>query len=411
MPNANEPVAIVTPWFDDGANGSALLSSQLVHELFALDQRVDVLATCARSFHDDWSKNYYAEGTTRLEHYTLRRFAVRARDRETFDRANAFLTSQTPDFLKAHPSCIPEWVREAFGRENIQSPALLQYLADWGRTYRAVIFTPYLYGPVLDGLRLVAERAFLQPCLHDEGYAYLPQTAELFARARGLLFNSRAEYDLACRLYGPAVPRKGAIVGHWVQPPQLSGQADRAVPRGRYLLYIGRAGTGKNVEMLLKAFGDYRRYNPSSHLQLVAAGEGCDALQGAPGVRLLSRVSETRKSALLRSCTALVQPSINESFSRSVMEAWSYGKPVAVNAACEATSAAVKACGGGWAASTSAEWAAVFTAIERAPAQQLRERGELGRAHYARYGTPGHALQRYRDVLGLERALPAAAHR
>ena len=409
MYGASEKIALVTPWFGtDETNGSQLLSSQLVRELFASNQRVDVLATCAKSFHDDWSSNYYAEGASRFENFTVRRFGVRARDTGAFNWANAFLLSQPPDFLRAHPGAIPDAVSQAFCRENIQAPGLLQYLADWGRQYRAIVFTPYLYGPVLQGVKLVAERAFLQPCLHDEGYAYLPQTAQLFGSARGLLFNSSAEYDLARELYGAGIERKSAVVGHWVHPPQLEARVSRDVPAGRYVLYLGRLCAEKNVDAVVKAFRDYRRYAPASRLQLVLAGDG-DGFESGGGIHVLGKVSERRKSALLSSCVALLQPSVNESFSRSVMEAWSYSKPVAVNARCAATAEAVSACDGGWLASGAAQWNDVLSAIDRAGFERLRFFGENGRAYYARCGTPERALQRYREVLGLA-AAPAAAH-
>lgn len=409
MPAVKEAIALVTPWFGGHeTNGSALLSSQLVRELFGANQRVDVLTTCARSFHDDWSHNYYAEGTSRLKHFTLRRFRVRPRNTEAFNWANAFLLSQPPEFLNAHPACIPEAVADAFSRENIQSPGLLQYLSDWGRQYRAIIFTPYLYGPVLEGVGLVGERAFLQPCLHDEAYAYLPQTASLFRNARSVLFNSRAEYNLARRLYGPMIEPKSAIVGHWVNPPELqAGKADDA-PEGRYVLYLGRLCAAKNVDIIVKAFRDYRRYRPESRLQLVLAGDG-DGFESDGGIRVLGRVSECQKCVLLRSCAALLQPSVNESFSRSVMEAWSYAKPVAVNSKCAATADAMIACRGGWLASSANEWVSMLSAIDRARPELLQSLGESGRAYYLRYGTPQRVLQNYREALGLAGAV-AAAH-
>ena len=254
----------------------------------------------------------------------------------------------------------------------------------------------------------MAERAFLQPCLHDEAYAYLPQAAKLFQSARGLLFNSSAEYDLARRLYGPGIAGKSAVVGHWVHPPQFEArEPSRDVPAGRYVLYLGRLCASKNVGVIVKAFRDYRRYRPESRLQLVLAGEG-EGFESRGGVLVLGRVSERRKSALLRSCAALLQPSVNESFSRSVMEAWSYAKPVAVNAHCAATAEAVHACDGGWIAAPPTQWIEVLSAIDRAGSERLRLLGENGRAYYTRCGTPERVLQRYREVLGLA-AAPAAA--
>lgn len=402
MPSDSQSIALVTPWFgDDQTNGAALLSSQLVRELFASNHRIDVLTTCARSFGDDWSHNYYAEGAARLENFTVRRFAVRDRDAGAFDRANAFLLSQPLEFLRAHPTCIPASVAGAFCRENIQSPGLLKYLADWGRSYSAILFTPYLYGPVLAGLEIAGARAFLQPCLHDEPYAYLPQVARLFHGARGLLFNSRAEYDLARRLYGPGIETKSTIVGHWVAAPESKATiGDGAIPRERFVFYLGRICESKNAHRIVKAFHDYRRYRPGSRLQLVLAGDG-EMIESGNGVRLLGRISERRKAALLQSCAALLQPSVNESFSRSVMEAWSYGKPAAVNGDCAPTASAVRECGGGWTASSPAEWIAALSAIDRANTQELCELGELGREHYLRFGTPQRVLQRYREAFGI----------
>ncbi len=411
MPAANKTIALVTPWFgEDQTNGSALLSSQLVRELFASNHRVDVLTTCSKSFREDWSANYYAEGASHLENFTLRRFAVGDRDSDAFDRANHFLLSQPLEFLKAHPSCIPAAMGQTFCRENIQSPGLLKYLSDWGRSYGAILFTPYLYGPVLQGVRIAGARSFLQPCLHDEPYAHLPQVARLFHDARGLLFNSRAEYDLARRLYGSQISAKSTIVGHWVPTPETERIAgDRAVPRERFVFYLGRLCESKNVNLIVKAFRDYRRYRPGSRLGLVLAGDG-DGFESSGGVQFLGRISERRKAALLQSCAALLQPSVNESFSRSVMEAWSYGKPVAVNAECAPTAQAVRDCGGGWAASSTAEWIDALSVIDDASPERLHELGELGRKHYLRFGTPQRVLARYREALGIAGEPAVAAH-
>jgi len=413
VPFAKQSLALVTPWFgEDETNGAALLSSQLVRELFAPNHRVDVLTTCARSFGDDWSANYYVEGASHLENFTVRRFAVRARDGEAFDRANQFLLSQPLDFLKARPHCIPASVAADFCRENIQSPGLLKYLSDWGRSYSAILFTPYLYGPVLAGVEIAGGLSFLQPCLHDEAYAYLPQIARLFRAARGLLFNSRAEFDLARRLYGPEIAAKSTIVGHWVAAPEAQAvTGDRAVPRDRFVFYLGRMCESKNVSLIVKAFRDYRRYRPESRLQLVLAGNGqSDAFESAGGVHVLGRVSERRKAALLQSCAAVLQPSVNESFSRSVMEAWSYGKPAVVNGECAPTAEAMRLCGAGWTASSPSEWIAALSAVDGATPQQLRELGRRGRMHYVQCGTPQRVLQSYRDALGIAGEPVAAAH-
>jgi glycosyltransferase involved in cell wall biosynthesis len=413
MPLAEGRLALVTPWFGDDATGGAqILSAQLVHELFALGEHVDVLTTCSRSFHDDWSANHFDEGITRFAHYTVRRFRVRARDSGAFSMANEVLLSQSPAWLREHPQAISSRVADAFCAENIQSPGLLKYLADWSRRYRAIIFTPYLYGPTLHGMKLAAGRAYLQPCLHDEGYAYLPQVAEVFSCAKGLLFNSQAEYALALRLYGSGIAAKSRVVGHWVSAPNTNPHFDKGIkpPEAPYVLYVGRMDPTKNVDAVVQAYLSYRRYRPQTRLRLVLAGTGEPAASYPAGVLALGAVTEANKQALLSSCVALLQPSVNESFSRTVMEAWSYGRPVIVNGKCEATSQPVRKCGGGWAASSRSEWIGALSLVDRAGDDLLREVGQCGYRHYIENGTPGLVLQRYREILLGESSRNSAAN-
>jgi glycosyltransferase involved in cell wall biosynthesis len=394
-------VALVTPWFGEQSGGAQMLSMQLVHELFALGQSVDVLTTCSRSFDDDWSSNHYEEGATRFDGYTVRRFRVRARDSDVFAIANQFLMGLSPDMLRSRRHAIPARFAAAFCAENIQSPSLLKYLSDWSRSYRAIIFTPYLYGPTLSGVDLAAGRAYLQPCLHDEAYAYLPQVAAAFSSAKGLLFNSNAEYELALRLYGRAIERKSRVVGHWVGAPDYGKRRLGGLKtwRGPFLLYLGRIDRAKGIETIIEAFASYRRYRPQTRLTLVLAGTGINETAATEGVVALGHVSEAVKAALLNGCAALLQPSAHESFSRVVMEAWSYSKPAAVNAKCTATSQAVRASGGGWCAASQSDWIAAMAQIDSAPEGALESLGALGYKYYLQNGTRESVFGRYKEIL------------
>ena len=180
----------------------------------------------------------------------------------------------------------------------------------------------------------------------------------------------------------------------------------------RFALYLGRADPAKNVHSLVEAFSDYHRYRPGSELRLVLAGSGTADVPSCEGVLSMGDVDDDLKHGLLESCVALVQPSVSESFSRAVMEAWSYGKPVAVNGNCPATKAAVLQCNGGWVASSTHDWIEVFGAVDRFPAAVLHNLGERGRMYYRGNGTPARVLERYRAALDLEPpagALPITA--
>src|SRR5262249_48138207 len=152
-----------------------------------------------------WATNHLAAGVTEDKGVTIRRFPVDTRDRFGFDQVNARMLSLPVTSLKAGVCPVLQEEAAVFTRENINSAALVAYLNKHGSEYQAFVFIPYLYGPTLNGLPVVADRAFLQPCLHDEVYAYLPEVERCFRMAQGLLFNSEGEAFLAYHLYGPGI--------------------------------------------------------------------------------------------------------------------------------------------------------------------------------------------------------------
>ncbi len=400
-------LGIVTPWFGPELRGGAEQQSfQLAKNLAARGYLVDVLTTCSASFSGDWSKNAFRPGVEKRGNLSVYRFRTRKRDRRAFERVNAILTELPPERLWPCVSPIGDDDASVFYEENINSPALLAHLSERGAGYHSIIFLPYLYGTTLSGLPLVRERAFLQPCLHDEPYAYLQRVQENVVAARGLLLNSAGELELAVRLYGPGIMKKSAIVGEGVLtelPEKQPHHVGAFVPSERaYVLYLGRQDETKNVGMLLKAWADFKRRRPTSRLQLVLAGQhsgsSSDKLRG---IADLGPVTGPEKNALLAHCAALVQPSVNESFSRVLYEAWLHGRPVVVHGECLATATAVATCNGGVLATTVPEWEAALQWIDEATPAQLREPGERGRAFARDYASWDAVIARYERVLGL----------
>ena len=395
---------MVTPGYGRHLTGGAERQARQLAEGFAQQgDVVDVLTTTARSPADDWATNHFAAGASVDAGVTVRRFKLDRRDQEAFDRANAFFLSQPPGWRRA-PALPPEHV-EAFVDNNINSRELLQFLAAYGRDYDAVIFLPYLYGPVLRGIPLVRERAWLQPCLHHESYAHLPQVAAIFHAARGLLFNSDGECELALRLFGPGLRDKSFVVGEWIETPAAASGLPTRVgafspAQERYVLYLGRRDETKNVGLLIEAFRLYRRHDYASTLKLVLAGSGSTNYHDpVHGVYDLGQVSDVQRDTLLSQTLALFQPSYNESFSRVLMEAWAMGRPVAVNAQCISTSLAVGRSRGGWTATSKGEWAELMGFVDRADASLLAEMGERGRVYYLMHATQDGVLARYDDAL------------
>jgi glycosyltransferase involved in cell wall biosynthesis len=395
-------IAIVTPWFGPDLRGGAEQQSwQLAHQLAARGHAVDVLTTCCAGFNDDWAKNALRQGAERRGLLTIRRFRVHKRDRRAFERVNAILMSLAASDMRRCVSPIGDEDARLFYENNINSPGLYAYLAAEGHTYAHVLFLPYLYGPTLFGLPLVAERAYLQPCLHNESYAYLGRVAEAVHAAKGILLNSEGEYELALRLFGPGIVKKSIIVGEGVDvmgdPAKFSENVGSFVPsRESYVLYLGRQDPAKNVPTLVNAYGEFRRRQPATNLKLVLAGER-PVSYGDPmkGIVDVGPVSEAEKSALLLHARALVQPSTNESFSRVIYESWMYARPVVVHRECLPTATAVARSGGGFSADSAASWVGALERIDFSSREELDRLGRLGRTYAETVSSWPEVIARY----------------
>ena len=403
-----KPIAIVIPWFGEELKGGAEQQGwQLATRLAARGHKVEVLTTCCRAFQEDWSSNHLKPGLTYSGNLAIRRFRVNRRRTHAFDRVNQIMLGLNRADLKPGVNPVSPADAEIFAAENINSDRLLKFLKQHQNDYHAFLFLPYLYGPILNGLPVVASRAFLQPCLHDEVYAYLPQVANIVHLAQGLLFISHGEAQLAEQLYGPGIIPKSTIAGAAVEvDPQQAVTSepiqDFAIAQERFVLCLGRRDPGKNTDLLVEAFLRFRQEHPESSLKLVLAGPGGQSYaKPEQGVIDLGLVEESQKAALLANCLALFQPSRNESYSRVIMEAWLYGRPAAAHRDCLATAIAVQDAQGGWLASDQ-EWTELFSKVDRFDLEGLAELGNQGKAYAQENAVWDKIIQRYEVALGLD---------
>lgn len=404
-----KPIAFVIPWFGESLKGGAeQLAWQVSNRLAKRGHKVEVLTTCCASFLDDWSTNHLPAGVENMDGLVVRRFKVDKRNGALFNHANTHALAVTPENLRPGINPFSFGTGDLFVEENINSQALERYLKRNKKKYHTFVFLPYLYGVILNGLPLVAEKAWLQPCLHDEVYAYLPKVEESMRGCRGILYNSLGEERLANNLFGPGIIRKAEVVGVGVESFDLTHKelptkvCGLDLKQEEYVLCLGRRDKTKNTAMLVAAFKQFRGKHPQSSLKLVLAGPG-DVQFGASaqGVYDFGLVSELDKEALLSRCLALFQPSRNESYSRVIMEAWFYNRPVAVHGACLATAMAVEAAGGGWLAESREDWSRLFHTLEQVDDAQLLELGYNGREYARQYAEWDTVIDRYESVLEL----------
>lgn len=387
-------VGIVTPWFGpDAVGGAESLARELATRL-AEDDEVTILTTTSRSFLHEWSEDYHRPGVDLSETFGVLRFPVDSRDKQLFDSINGELLSMPPDSRRQLAT--RRAPTDPFIEQSINSRALEQHLRDAGTGYDAVLFLPYLYGVVVRGIEAYPGPAHLLPCLHDEAYAYLPRIEGAIHRVASLLFNSEGEAELALRLYGPGILHKSVVIGSGIPPaPTERSPIELKSP---YVLYLGRRDVTKNVDFLVEAFHDYRRHaNGEGSLSLVLAGPGnVSYADEANGIIDFGFVDDAKKVALLRDATALLQPSLNESYSRVLMEAWREEVPVAAHIDCLATATAVRVSEGGWLAGDVREWAGLIAAIEAAKPDDRKAIGRRGAAYASENADWSSVIERVR---------------
>jgi glycosyltransferase involved in cell wall biosynthesis len=345
-------ITIVSPWYGPATTGGAETQARsLARALHALGVDVRVWASTARdSFHPD-DTDHYPPGTSELDNIPLWRFKPAVPDQHGI-----------PHFFRKHPDLLPPL--DGFAPHELQ---LLGSLLSSDELYAAVlaerdctrfVFIPYPFPTTFWGALLAPERSFLLPCLHDEPYARYATYRYLFRQVRGMLANSHPEADLARRLYGLAdeqvhVPGEGI---------DLSPRGDGAAFRRQYelpdklplLLYVGRRDERKNIALLLAYIGEYWARRGCS-LRLLLAGRdplhipsSLDACCSPDAPLLdLGFISEQDKHNACAAADLFVLPSLYESFSIVLMEAWLQGTPALVHRDCAVTADHARRSGGG----------------------------------------------------------------
>jgi glycosyltransferase involved in cell wall biosynthesis len=323
-------LAFVIPWFGGSiAGGAESVCRSTVHRLREAGVPVEVLTTCIKQIRSDWSNNFYSPGPETIDGITVRRFRVEHRATEEFLCINDRVIKRQP---------VTPQDQAIFVREMIRCDDLTSFI-ERGRGQYVYLFIPYLFSTTYWGALACPESSVIIPCLHDEGYAYLDLYKSAFEKARGLLFHSRAEMNLANRLYQLRQDSQ-AVVGAGLE---ISANSDAERFREKYgldrfVLYIGRKDSGKNAPLLVDYFSRHKDRFPDD-LKLVLVGDGTIEISEEHQHDVIDLGVLPSRDAM-DACAAaevLCQPSVNESFSLVTMEAWINETPVLVHEECAAT--------------------------------------------------------------------------
>lgn len=324
---SNSILTFVIPWYgQDLMGGAEKLCRRTVENLNERGYKTEVFSTCSKEFLSDWS-NYYSEGNYEINGVLVKRFPVNKRNVPLFDSINSKLLKK---------SLISESEEYEFIKNNINSDKMIKQI-ELEKEKRIYIFIPYLYGTTFFGCQICPERSIIIPCFHDESYAYMKIFREAFSKTKGMIFNSDPEKNLAEKIYQKLppfiVPGVGVDYDFKTNPTAFK----RKFELNDFILYAGRKDSGKNVDTLINYYCKYIEKN-GAVFDLVITGPGNIQLPAEQKNHIHSLLL-SREDLLNAYEDAFVtcQPSINESFSHSIMESWLCSTPVLVHAKCDVT--------------------------------------------------------------------------
>lgn len=330
-------IAFVVQRYGAEVNGGAEQHCRMVAERLAKHpdvEAVTVLTTCAMDYAT-WA-NHYPAGRSVLNGVHVERFEV------WFPRLRRAQSLLRQLLTLPHPRLL-EWAWLV--AQGPFAPSLLRRLRQVRDDHDVFVFFTYLYFPTALGVRQVRRR-LLVPTAHDERPIHYRIFRSVFAGPEAIAFNTAEERAFVERVFDVS-GKHASVVGCGVELAEPPNEPPQGVGAGPYILYVGRIHSAKGVDALLKHWAAYKA-NAGGELRLVLAGGGTvPELQSRDDVVSLGFVSEEQKAALLRHCELLVMPSFLESLSLVMLEAWTVGRPVLVNAACDVTRGHVERSGGG----------------------------------------------------------------
>ncbi len=313
-------VAIVSFRYGTDFVGGAETSLRTIAEsLHQAGHHVEVYTTCTRAV-STWA-NDVPEGTTMMGGLPVHHFRV-----DPCDQARHLETVQA---VREAQGEVSAEIGRAYYTHSIQSCRLIQALGRRIDEFDAVVVGPYLLGLTHAVATTFPGKTVLLPCFHDEGFARLALSREVYERVAAILYHSPEEQAFAEQKLGINHPY-GACIGTWVDAAKTADPehaARRLGGVGKYVVYCGRYSAHKGLPRLIDFACRYQQRCPG-RFTFVFMGEGEVPIPAEPWARDLGFMNEQSKQDILAGSSALVQLSCQESLSLVTLEAWAHGTPV-----------------------------------------------------------------------------------
>jgi glycosyltransferase involved in cell wall biosynthesis len=399
-------LTFVTPRYGTEVIGGAETGARMLAERLCgrPGWDVEVLTSCAVD-HLTW-ENTEPAGTSRLNGVTVHRFPTATRRLLDYFELDARLRLSPTSASLAESR---RWV----ALNGPMCPDLVDAVAAGGAD--VVACYPYLFATTVDAIAVARAPTVLHPAAHDEPALYLSAFRRSFRDVDGFVYHTRAERELMEYAFRNGV-RPQIVLGLGVDDPAGTGRRGGdilGIGDDPYLCYLGRVDEHKGCGMLAEYFRRYKERRPDG-LRLVFVGPVSDRAPEHPDIVVTGAVPEADKWDILAGAEVMVNPSAYESFSLVLLESWTVGVPVLVNAACAATVEHCQRSGGGLRFES-------YRSFEAAVDRMLGDRGlraalgTAGSAYTGRYYRWPSIIDRYtgfvEDVAARGRRAPIGTRR
>jgi glycosyltransferase involved in cell wall biosynthesis len=324
--------------------GAETAARSIAERLAASGHDVRVLATRARSYAS-WA-NELPEGTTVEHGVEVHRYTAAPRSRP-WDEVLKWLSGTVPSSALL--------ARASARAQGPIAPALLERLPVEGRERDLLVFFQLLSHLTFAGMPQVAGKSALVPLVHEERPIYTTVAGRMLTAPRALLVNTDAEAKRIARVARGRLPRvERAGVGlETPTPPSPTFVPPTPHP---YVILMGRLQKSTRLLAAWRALVTSDRHPPLEvggapirwrDVRLVTVGERSRAFDRLPNVVQTGVVADAERWDLLRGAVALVNPSVLESLSLVLLEAYTVSVPVIVDERCDVTADHVRLSGGG----------------------------------------------------------------
>jgi glycosyltransferase involved in cell wall biosynthesis len=358
-------LAFVAPRYGtEIVGGSEAVMREAAHGLARRGWEVEMLTTCARD-HYTWRNEYETGTSTHDDGVVVHRFPVEGAKPS---RSRARIEARIQSGASVAMADQLAWLDGLF-----RVPRLFHHLVVNSDRYDAVILSPYLFWTTVTGATVVPERTIVMPCLHDEPYARLEVLNPVLSDVARLWFLSEPEHELA---HACAVLPDHVVTGAGVNVPtnyDAEGFRERHGLSRPFLLFAGRRERGKGWDWLLAAFHfAIRQYGLPFDLVTIGVSPADTPADLSGRVHDLGFLDDAEVPDVFAAATAYVQPSTNESFSRTIMESWLAGTPVLAAAGSDVVRWHCERSGGGLTFTDEFELAQALSFLAAAPDEAAR---------------------------------------